>query len=323
MLTSELYAVFSQLLTGTLTFLTLMFLIWVFRGRWTFLNYFRARISEGLGGLKVAITESKDSWALAIALAVCGLFGLGLVLQTAVDDFVDDSESSSSLIALPVRALLGDETAYRFTALFKEETKCKGLCQDLLNVLPLIVRRPYVVDRCEKAGTYRLTDLGRELANDKRALKGVGSDAGPLQESGRDEWHTIACTGAERFSRKLFYDALNFSIGRDVEGRLLARWQSQIDFLGSTVALAVWALVACAGYGTYARLRLRGAPLPADKRETIQTKCKSIRRVAIVAVFAVYAAGTGYVLAHKSYVERVFGFYSSQIGLQDAFSKGS
>lgn len=389
---AEVYATLSELLVGSAAIMTIFLLIWLLfddRDR-RYVVYFRSKARWFLYGESTDEARKSDSPATPlrddersgsqehgaqagtscklkekpesgkerggellypIVFSVC--LGLGLAVESTVDDAIDSHAVTFRWITNPVQFFVGSKEAYRFSALYRFAESDSALFRWWVSP----------VRRCRDWGpgtSYELTPLGEQVLLNEPMLLGPTlpllkmHSGDPARDRLMDEFlaapdrflnakgtadpkaaaarltqlateSRARCEIAERVARIIYYDGNNWALSYEPTASVLRRWSVQIDTVGSLSFLAQVVLIGCVLF--LARWRLsewrwkrqvkNSAPrsfVYAPGEEKLKSVHFWLAGSVIVSVFCAYS----YVVGQKAYVGRAIGMYVSAVSRGDA-----
>jgi 5'-nucleotidase (lipoprotein e(P4) family) len=322
---TELYALLSEILVGSATVATICLVVWLVKCKsdLRFVHYFREKIDLFLEKDSSALphwrrldrnqtpSSSRESHRESLLYPVIGsvVLGLGLAVQSAVDDLIDHHSIAIRSVASLVQIPFPSKDAFRFSA-FYNRTEPPPF---YLGNFP---RKCSPDTRVQ----YELSLLGREVFQSAQEL--VSPAIPILFEGGEAEkqlWRDFLrgpgdflnvpdsavretrCKLVTGIAYGVYYDGNNWAHRNEPGVSALRRWQIQIDTLGSVTLLSIIIFAATSAYSITSSLR----------QSPLKTKRHSARWwlacSAIVAPFCLY----GYVTGMKNYTGRAVGMYSS------------
>jgi hypothetical protein len=342
----DLYFLLSDILIGSTTLLTLCAIAWlVVAARdqpflpWLssqFKRLFQRYTPHGNAG-----NQAREYFLFPVLAAT--VLGLGLAIQSIVDDIVDHSPLMYDSVAWLGQLTLKTEEAYRFSAIFKRAASEIVAGQPVTTdpqprVAGIPVPPPVwaASETCDPSKKYDLSPLGAELLLPQKEI--VAHVLDPSQELHRTFYrdtelflHTPAqdrCDLATTIASKIYYDATNWATGQESLNDVLRRWETQVDFLGSLslsagviLVLSVATMLAWGLLNLAASVRL-GRPyadwwerrtwLPRwSKTHGPYGKFGSAVRLTLMAGVLWWAGGYGFVVAQRNFIERALGAYAS------------
>lgn len=351
---TDVYATLSELLVGAASVTIFGLYIWLLQGEGRYTDYFRnkakrvlygkaadsaspatdaeASCSEGSSNGKASsLHESFHTYLLYPILGAL-MLGLGLALESTVDDIIDPNPVGfygiSELIQMPLRS----KADYRFAAIY-QPTRWPDHRAVLSTDLPRA---------CESGGyDFHLTALGYEAFVQEREL--VGPSLRPLDvRADKDqfsEWtaqrefmrdpeeflahvqtmspreRRIRCKLATRLAEAIYYDGNNWALRREPTANVLRRWDVEADLVG---CLAILGFMTLAPTAVYLFMAWRSAIADRDKRSVSyhrgfsdREKISSARYWCIAGILVWLYCSYSYVVGLREYTGRAIGMYVS------------
>jgi hypothetical protein len=314
MFSTDLYALLSEVLVGSASIATILLFHWILTCKKDerFVEHLRNEIRSFLDGdATSAAPASTGRENLLYAVVGSVVLGLGLAVQSTLDDFMDPHPVAYQTFGKAAAIVFPTKDAFRFSALFRDSSN-RGIYP---------VGFPQA---CGKRGgrSYELTSLGREVLINGRELIAPSIPIG-MDKNREDLWRqflrsppaflsadtldpSASCEIATSVAFGIYYDSNNWAHRNDTIVAALRRWQIQIDTLGAVSLLSLVITLTTLTYllfFAFGRFAMKVSDL-AEKRKSAKWWLVASF---VVAMFCLY----GYVTASKSYTGRVIGMYSS------------
>lgn len=352
---TDVYATLSELLVGAASVTIFGLYIWLLQGKGRYTDYFRDRAkrvlygrqsngrkpssradklttaaahpgSESPSDAKASLHDSFHTYLLYPILGAL-MLGLGLALESTVDDIIDPNPVGFYGISELIQIPLLSKAKYRFAAIYQPDR-----WPDHRAVFSM-----YLPRACESgAYDFHLTSLGYEAFVQERELVGpslrpldVRADKDQLsewttqQEFMRDPAGFLAhvkrtndedrtsredrknrCKLATRLAEAIYYDGNDWALSKESTANVLRRWKVEADLVGCLAILGFLTLVPTA---IFLCIRKMGRVPDRGKKEKIASARYWCIAGGLVWLYCSYS----YVVGLREYTGRAIGMYVS------------